>query len=160
MRILSLSLVAVAFLNGPALAKCLSDPGFSDDCRYPKGDAWCAEHDTNSPYAYSDQCLEKRSGNVAKAIIPQRFHGHWEQSADACESGSDTYVFIKKTSFSTAAHYCELKKILTSSESYLSGVFSCNVEDTGEYNENYTLQIKNGTLIFNHDDKNVLFYCK
>ncbi|ADC64188.1 hypothetical protein [Allochromatium vinosum] len=160
MRLFKLALIALAFMHGSAMAKCLPDPSFSDECRYPQGDAWCAEHDTNSPYAYSDQCLEKRSGNVAKAVIPQRFYGHWEQSVDACKNGSEIYVSIETTSFSTAAQYCELKKILTSSESYISGVFSCNVEDTGEYNENYTLQIKNGTLVVNDDDKNVFFYCK
>lgn len=41
-------------------AKCLSDPRFSDECRFPKGDAWCAEQRGGNPYAYSDNCLKQR----------------------------------------------------------------------------------------------------
>jgi len=63
MRIFNFCVFSLAFLHGSAMAKCLSDPSFSDDCRYPKGDAWCVERSSEIPYAYSDKCLAVKNSN-------------------------------------------------------------------------------------------------
>lgn len=57
--ILTTSLLAC---GGLAMAKCFPDASARNDCRYPKGDSWCAEQSNGKPYAYSDNCLATLSG--------------------------------------------------------------------------------------------------
>lgn len=53
--------LGVSCINGSALAKCLSEVSDDQECRYPQGDSWCAQHGQGYRYAYSDNCLESKS---------------------------------------------------------------------------------------------------
>ena len=55
--------VVLTVLSSTVTAKCLSKPDIAPNCRYPQGDAWCAEKDRANPYAYSDQCLAPAGEN-------------------------------------------------------------------------------------------------
>lgn len=62
MRIYIIALaLGVSCIHGSALAKCLSEATDDQECRYPQGDSWCAEHGQGNRYAYSDTCLESKS---------------------------------------------------------------------------------------------------
>lgn len=54
------------FFTDFAFAKCLSNPNQFPECRYPEGDSWCAERSRETPYAYTDKCLEQLQGNKPK----------------------------------------------------------------------------------------------
>ncbi len=53
--------LGISCFHGPALARCLSTSADDQECRYPQGDSWCAQHGQGNRYAYSDTCLESKS---------------------------------------------------------------------------------------------------
>ena len=64
MRIFILALAfGLTCFHGSTLAKCLSQSGEDQECRYPQGDSWCAQHGQGYRYAYSDTCLESKSSS-------------------------------------------------------------------------------------------------
>ena len=59
-------LLAALFLsifNEVAYSKCLPKADFIPECRYEKGDLWCAQHGKGNLYAYSDNCLRDNSNH-------------------------------------------------------------------------------------------------
>ncbi len=54
-------IISLPFIVGVASAKCLPNKDKSPECRYEKGDSWCAQNDNKNPYAYSDSCLSKNT---------------------------------------------------------------------------------------------------
>lgn len=42
-------------------SKCLPVDDSNPECRYEKGDPWCAQHGKGNMFAYSDDCLRQKS---------------------------------------------------------------------------------------------------
>ena len=94
-RLTSLALIGLLLGSNSVMAKCLSDPSVSDECRFPKGDAWCAEQAAGKPYAYSDSCLQKHhtSTGETSAQLLESYQGWWRypDNADGCDDEDNKY---------------------------------------------------------------------
>lgn len=65
---------------GLVYAKCLLQADSEDQCRFPSGDAWCAEYGNGNSYAYSDECLKYQAAEEAHAAEEEK-----EEAAAAFE---------------------------------------------------------------------------
>ncbi|WPL19361.1 hypothetical protein Thiowin_04478 [Thiorhodovibrio winogradskyi] len=70
--------LAISLGASDSFAACLGSASVHPECRYPKGDGWCATHANDRHYAYAGKCLEDSGKMNLEGRAPFNWFGFAE----------------------------------------------------------------------------------